>query len=125
VALYPDADRDGVQDPGAPPVATTTTLDDGGYIISNLLPAWYVLVVDPPPGYVNTTPNVLPVVLVSGEVAGASAPAVGVAPEAPTAIRLADFEARWGGAGQPDGALALVLASLGLVMGGFIFWRRS
>jgi len=124
VALYPDEDRDGVQDPGAPPVETTTTLDDGGYIIGNLLPAWYVVVVDAPPGYVNTTPNVLPVILVSGEATGAQAPPVGMAPQAPTAVTLVGFAGRSGSAAQPGETLVWLLAGSGLVMGALILRHR-
>ncbi len=124
VALHFDADRDGVQDPDAPPVATTTSLDDGGYVMRDLLPAWYVVVVDPPQGYVNTTPNVLPVSVISGEASGAEAPAVGMVPEAPTVITLMAFEGRSGSAAQRDGTLAWAFAGLGMMLGGLVFWHR-
>ncbi|MBM4430521.1 MAG: hypothetical protein FJ026_09285 [Chloroflexi bacterium] len=70
VALYSDADGDGALDADKPVLARATTDDQGNYLLMNLLPGKVIVVETDPPGYVSTTPNVVPLILISNEASG-------------------------------------------------------
>lgn len=84
--VFFDRDRDGVLDPGEPPlagvtitlldgdgveIASTVTGDDGRYLFEALPPGSYTVVQTQPAGYGSTTPNRIPVTLALSGVDGA------------------------------------------------------
>jgi hypothetical protein len=70
VTIYQDADGDGVLDPGEPALARTQTDFQGNYLFTSLLPGRVIMVETDPPGYGSTTPNAVPLTLVSSEASG-------------------------------------------------------
>lgn len=70
--LYSDAGGNGQIDAEDVLLARTFSAPDGAFIFQNLLPAHYVLVMTTPGGAQATTPAVIPVQLITGEVSGVS-----------------------------------------------------
>jgi len=70
VTIYEDADGDGELDHKEPALAHTQTDFQGNYLFTGLLPGQVIVVERDPPGYVSTTPNAVPLALISSEAGG-------------------------------------------------------
>jgi len=70
VSVYADADGDGILDPEPILLARTQTDVQGNYLFTNLPPGKVVVAETDPAGFLSTTPNAVPLTLVSSEASG-------------------------------------------------------
>lgn len=77
VSIYSDADGDGILDPEPLLLARTQTDAQGNYLFTDLPPGKVVVAETDPAGFVSTTPNAVPLTLVSSEASGGASVAFG------------------------------------------------